>query len=181
MYAIFVLAGGVLFSDYAPPASKWYLPSVHYKCLAHFSRIAYVIKRTTHEGWWTRREPKPGQTKHKACPVGLPECLTAYTLNPTLVISSRYYLGYSNVDQRRSKEDCNCLESKISQKFDNWKIRTISITSKIVFIKSNLTGNPQCVMNCFKFPRYMHNDIGKIIGTSFRMITKNMFLSLFLL
>lgn len=105
----------------------------------------------------------------------------AYTLNPTLVISSRYYLGYSNVDQRRSKEDCNCLESKISQKFDNWKIRTISITSKIVFIKSNLTGNPQCVMNCFKFPRYMHNDIGKIIGTSFRMITKNMFLSLFLL
>lgn len=43
--------------------------------------------------------------------------------------------------------------NKNKQKFASGKVRTLSTTGKVVFIKSNLLGDPQYTMNWFKIPK----------------------------
>lgn len=73
------------------------------------------------------------------------------------------YLGLMSIEKnKRITEDFDHIRRKLGQKLAGWKVRTLSAVSKIVLIKSNLTGISQYFMNWLKFLKYICKEIDKV-------------------
>lgn len=70
--------------------------------------------------------------------------------------------------QKPSKGEFSNNKGKFNKKLASGKTRTLSITGKIVLIKSNLGGIAQYLMKWFTFLKYICNDINNI-NTDFFM------------
>lgn len=73
------------------------------------------------------------------------------------------YIGCSNIEKsRQTKGDFNNIKHILTQKLTGWKAIIFSLACKVVPIKSNPTGIPQCSMNWFRILKSVSKDIDSI-------------------
>lgn len=75
------------------------------------------------------------------------------------LISNGTYLGYQNIDHKRTMREFIKNKEKICNKLASWKVHALSHASKMMLTKSNLTGIPLFTMHGIKFPNNIFKEI----------------------
>lgn len=72
------------------------------------------------------------------------------------------YLGMPLVVGKNKKETFRIIDEKMERKVQDWKKRTLSWAGREIIIKACLQPIPIYMMNCFRLPKYICNNMTEL-------------------